>query len=100
MTDKRVPELIALTLVVIRDITPRDRLQECLCVVVVLMNGSRMAVSYAVLLSAGIGLPKSQCEGRSKVLLAIHRTHPRVSHPGFGATNLREIVRSGVGSRK
>ena len=99
MTDKRVLELIALTLMVIRDITFRDRFQEYLCVVVVLMNGSRMAVSYAVLLSAGIGLPMSQCEGRSKVLLAIHRTHPRVSHPGFDATNSHEIVRSGVGSR-
>jgi len=59
-----------------------------------------MAVSYTVLLSAGIGLPESRCEGRSKGLLAIHRMHPKVSYPGFGATNLHEIVRSGVGSRR
>ena len=54
MTNKRVPELIVLTLMVIRDITPRDRLQKCLRVVVVLLNGSRLAPRYTVPLSAGL----------------------------------------------
>jgi len=43
MTNKRVMELIALTIVVIRDIVPRNRFQECLHFVIVLLNGSRFS---------------------------------------------------------
>jgi hypothetical protein len=45
---------ITLTFMVIRDIVPRDGFQECLRVVVVLLNCSRLGLSYAMPLSAGL----------------------------------------------
>lgn len=83
--------MITPTLIVIRDITPRDRLQECLRVVVVLLNGSRFRTWLCRATFKWIGLPESQYEGQTKGLQVIRRMHPKVSHPDFGATNQREL---------
>lgn len=81
-----------LTVIVIRDVVPRDRLQECLRVVVVLFNGSPFRTKLRRATLIWTGLPKSQCEGQSKDPQAIHRMHPKVLHPDFDATNRREVV--------
>ena len=72
---------------VIWDITPRDRLQECLRVVVVLLNDTQFRTKLYRATLGWIGLPKSQCEGQPKDLQVIRRMRPKVLHPDFGATN-------------
>ena len=64
---------------------------------VVLLNYSQFRTKLTRATLEWIGLPKSQCEGQPKGLRAIHRTHPKVSHPDFDATDWNEgsAIRSG-----